>query len=61
MSYTKKQKELFNRFIKQINKNVVNNSKENNKDKSKLIDEETENKNLLDENDSSRHIVNVIA
>ena len=37
------------------------NSKENNKDKSKLIDEETENKNLLDENDSSRHIVNVIA
>ena len=31
MSYTKKQKELFNRIMKQINKNVVNNSKENNK------------------------------
>ena len=31
MFYTKKQKELFNRIMKQINKNVVNNSKENNK------------------------------
>ena len=31
MSYTKKQKELFNRIMKQINKNVENSSKENNK------------------------------
>ena len=37
------------------------NSKENNKDKNQLIDEEKENKNPLDENYSSRHIVNVIA
>ena len=31
MFYTKKQKELFNRIMKQINKNVENSSKENNK------------------------------